>query len=165
MPMDVTGIPRPTQHLRLMSRPNSITSSRCWHGLRNPKEPHRPEPTPPPPLPSQVQSSPFPAISPSPPLRHPSSSLSEPVGLQRMGMFVVRGEILSNGRFMLRGVQVADDKQEKISKRKRLTEDHDGIKGGIGFTNKQLVDPIRVLLRTLDLVTVLVTRPILSDEL
>ncbi|URE27057.1 shaggy-related protein kinase [Musa troglodytarum] len=46
MPMEVTGIPRPTQHLRLMSRPNSITSSRCWHGLRNPKEPHRPEPTP-----------------------------------------------------------------------------------------------------------------------
>ncbi|XP_064936556.1 uncharacterized protein LOC135588386 [Musa acuminata AAA Group] len=43
-------------------------------------------PTPPPLLPSQLQSSPFPAISPSPPLRHPSSSLSEPVGLQRMRM-------------------------------------------------------------------------------
>lgn len=53
------------------------------------RSPSARSPTPPPLLPSWVQSSPFPAISPSPPLRYPSSSLSEPVGLQRMRMFVV----------------------------------------------------------------------------
>ncbi|URE27067.1 shaggy-related protein kinase [Musa troglodytarum] len=79
--------------------------------------------------PSQVQSSPFPPS----PFSSSAASVFFSFGACGPSEDGDEGEILSNGRFMLRGVQVAD--------------------GGIGFTNKQLVDPIRVLLRTLDLVT------------
>nr|XP_009392424.1 PREDICTED: uncharacterized protein LOC103978373 isoform X1 [Musa acuminata subsp. malaccensis] len=83
-------------------------------------------PTPPPLLPSQLQASPLPAISPSPPLLT-SSSLPEPLDSQRMrtGSLAIvdyehdetamspepeEGEISSNGRLMLGAeVQVPDD--------------------------------------------------------